>query len=130
MNERKTRKFKLRADQIRTIAPGYGLCFATDRIMVEGQRVGFMYREAPDRDPDSGWRFLAGDESDAYLNNADNLALYDVNILANYDPDIIRLLDAPAGSAFERGEDGTFEEVDFEPPQEGRGPEDTKRRWS
>lgn len=41
-------------------------CFATDRILVDGCKVGYMYREEPDSDssmPDSGWRFNAGDES-------------------------------------------------------------------
>jgi len=61
-----------------------------------------MYREEPDWPNDSGWRFLAGDEAPGYVDNPDNLALYDVNIIANYDPDIIPLLDAPFGSAFER----------------------------
>lgn len=38
-------------------------CLATDRIMVDGSRIGYMYREEPDPDmPDSGWRFTAGDD--------------------------------------------------------------------
>lgn len=77
-----------------------------------------MYREAADRDLDSGWRFMSGFESDEYMNDANNHALYDVNTIANYDPDIIPFLDAPVGSAFER-ESGTgrFVEVhDFDPP--------------
>lgn len=38
-------------------------CLATNRIMVEGCKVGYCYREKPDDDWDSGWRFTAGDES-------------------------------------------------------------------
>ena len=77
-----------------------------------------MYREAPDRDVDSGWRFTSGFEDDAYMDNPDNHGIYDVNTIANYDPDIIPFLDAPTGSAFEReGGDGAFREVDdFVPP--------------
>jgi hypothetical protein len=110
--------FRLRADQIRRIAEGRGACFATDMITCEGRKVAFMYRESPDRDIDSGWRFMSGFESDEYMNNPDNHAVYDVNTIANYDPDIIPFLDAPVGSAFER-ENGTgpFVEVhDFQPP--------------
>lgn len=110
--------FRLRADQIRPVATGYGGCFATDMITCGGRKVAFMYRERPDHDLDSGWRFLSGYESDEYMNDPDNHGLYDVNTLANYDPDIIPFLDAPAGSAFER-EDGTgpFVDVsDFQPP--------------
>ncbi|HEY3116196.1 MAG TPA: DUF2185 domain-containing protein, partial [Chloroflexota bacterium] len=36
-----------------------------------------MYREKPDWPRDSGWRFLAGNEPRDYIENADNLALYD-----------------------------------------------------
>ena len=38
-------------------------CFATDRILVDGCRVGYCYREEPeerDENWDSGWRFTAG----------------------------------------------------------------------
>ena len=31
-------------------------CIASDRIMVEGRKVGYMYREHADRKEDSGWR--------------------------------------------------------------------------
>jgi hypothetical protein len=111
------KKFKLAAEQIRDIATGHGACFATDRVTVEGQRVGFMYREPPDNEVDSGWRFMAGTESDEYVNDPENLAIYDVNTIANYDPDIVPFLGAPVGSAFERSPGGAFVEVhEFEPP--------------
>ena len=44
-------------------------CFATDRILVDGEKVGYMYREEPadGNDWDSGWRFTAGDESQEYM---------------------------------------------------------------
>ena len=50
--------------------------------------------------------FLAGDEFDDYVNDPDNLAIYDVNTVANCDPAIIPLLDAPVGSAFSRNPSG------------------------
>ena len=105
--------FRLSAEQIRPLAPGHGACFATDRITVDGEPVRYMYREAPDNDVDSGWRFLAGTEDQAYLDDSANIGLYDVNTIANYDPDIIPLLDAPEGSAFERRiEHGAFVPVE------------------
>jgi hypothetical protein len=99
---------------LQPLATGLGACFATDLITCDGQRVGYMYREAPDNDIDSGWRFLAGTESDAYMDDADNHAVYDVNTIANYDPEIVPFLEADEGTAFARGEDGKFVEV--EPP--------------
>ena len=112
------KQFHLRADEIRPLAEGRGGCFATDMITVEGQKVGYMYREEPDFNADSGWRFLTGLESQDYLDNADNVAIYDVNTIANYDPEIIPFLDAPTGSAFARDQhSGKFVEVDYEPDE-------------
>jgi hypothetical protein len=64
-----------------------------------------MYRDPPRNDLDSGWCFLSGDESQAYLDDPANLAIYDVNTIANCDPTIIGYLDAPVLSAFERQPD-------------------------
>jgi hypothetical protein len=109
------RKFRLRADQIKPVAVGYGGCFATDMITVDGCGVSFMYRQEPEFKVDSGWRFFAGLESQEYLDNPDNITIYDVNTIANYDPDIIPLLEAPVGSAFERdGTTGEFVEMEFD----------------
>jgi len=96
------KRYKLRADEIRPLAPGRGGCYATGHITVDGHRVGYMYRDPTDDDFDSGWRFFSGLESHEYANDADNVAIYDVNTVANYDPDVIAFLDAPPGSAFAR----------------------------
>ena len=83
----------------------------------KGKRVRFMYREAPDNEIDSGWRFLSGSESDEYMNDASKHGVYDVNTIANYDPDIVPFLNAPVGAAYERPEGDVFVKVDFSPPQ-------------
>jgi len=108
------KQFALAASAIKPLAEGRGSCIASDRITVARQAVGFMYREPADNDLDSGWRFFSGDESQEYADDPANFALYDVNTIANYDPDIIVHLDAPAFSAFERDADtGDFVPVDF-----------------
>ena len=96
------KQFKLKPDQIRPLVPRMGGCFASDMITVGGNKVGYMYREEPGFDADSGWRFLSGTESQEYLDDPENLQIYNVNTIANYDPDIIPFLDQPIGSAFER----------------------------
>jgi hypothetical protein len=93
------KEFRLAANQIRDLARGYGACIAGDRITGDGTKVGYCYRETPDGEPDSGWRFFAGDETQAYVDDAGKFAVCDINT-ANYDPDIIPLLDAPAGLRF------------------------------
>lgn len=98
-------------------------CIATDRITVDGLPVGYMYREKPDEDSpfegyDSGWRFTAGDESDEYMQKAENSGIYKLNTICQYDPDIIPLLHAPYGTAYIRDENGVFQEEPFEPLEE------------
>lgn len=105
---------KILGDQIRQLVPNVGGCFASDRITMEGAPVGYMYREQPDKDVDSGWRFFAGDESQEYADTPDHFAIYEVNTICNYDPAIIPFLDSPVGSAFGRvpGTD-SFEQEEF-----------------
>jgi len=114
------KKFLLPADKIIPLVEGMGACFATDLITVEGEPVGFMYREQPDNDTDSGWRFMSGQESEEYMENPDNLAIYDVNTIANYDRSIIPYLNFSVGSAFEKepGAQDFSEARDFFPPDD------------
>lgn len=108
--------FKLPPEQIRRLIPNMGGCYASDRITVDGSPVGYMYREEPDNEIDSGWRFFAGDESQGYADTPDNFAIYEVNTICNYDPAVVPYLNAPYGSAFGRVK-GTekFEEEGLEP---------------
>ncbi|MBR0839766.1 DUF2185 domain-containing protein [Bradyrhizobium liaoningense] len=96
------KRFAIDARDIRPPATGKGACLASDLITVAGKRVGFMYREPPDNAADSGWRFFSGEESQDFADDPKNFEIYDVNTIANYDPDIIPFLDAPEFSAFER----------------------------
>lgn len=110
------KKFKLAPDRIKPLKIDLGGCYATDMITVDGKRVNFMYREQPDYEQDSGWRFFSGYESDEYLDNPKNTEIYDVNTICNYDADIIPFLDAPAGTAFERdSKTGNFVKIKFSP---------------
>jgi hypothetical protein len=100
--EPRSKSFKIPGDQITQLIPSMGGCFASDRITVDGMKVGYMYREEANEDFDSGWRFFSGDETQEYADDPDNFAIYDVNTVCNYDPAIIPLLDAPIGAAFGR----------------------------
>ena len=67
-----------------------------------------MDRSGAASNTDSGWRFFAGTEPQEYMNDPENMAIYDVNTLATYATEIVPLLDAPVGAAYERDE-GTDE---------------------
>ena len=99
--------FRLKGGDIKPIAMGYGACIATDRITVDGEPVGYMYREEPEDPVDSGWVFMAGTETQDYMDDPANSGVYDVNTVANYDSDIIQFLDAPVGSRFSRWPPGS-----------------------
>jgi hypothetical protein len=99
------KKFKLQPDQFINLVPLIGGCFATDKITVDGMKVGRMYREEPnkkDKKWDSGWRFFSGTEDQEYVDYAANIMIYEVNTIANYDRAIIAYLDLPYGTELER----------------------------
>ena len=98
-------KFKLKKNQIKKIynSRGNAGCFASNRITVDGMKVGYMYREdGSGIFPDSGWRFFAGDESEAYVNNPQNFHIFDLNTICNYDSEIIPYLESDIGTAYYR----------------------------
>ena len=86
-------------------------CFVSNKILKEGWKVGYMYHETPDEGrPDSGWRFLKGDESNEFMDDPTNTSIVAINTLCNYDPEVIPFLNAPYGSAFIRVSEHEFEE--------------------
>ena len=105
--------FKVAKSDIKNIATGMGSCIATDLITVNGHSVGYMYREESSFDTDSGWRFMAGSETQDYMDVSNNSAIYDINTIANYDNDIVSLLDSPVGSAYERSTNGIFQVTEY-----------------
>ena len=100
------KKYRIPAEQIQPLAVGLGMCLAPDTILVQGLPVKTMYRVMPCRRQDSGWRFLAGCETPAYLADSRVNGIYDVNVVANYSPNIIENLGAPPYSAYEMTEYG------------------------
>jgi len=96
------KEFKIKGENIKQLIKSIGGCYATDKITVDGELVGFMYREQPDFKADSGWRFLSGSESQEYADIPNNWNIYDINTIANYDKAIIPYLELPIGTELER----------------------------
>lgn len=61
------KKFKKKAEDLINLVDMPQRCIATDKITCEGSKIGYMYREIPDDDMDSGWRFFAGSEDQEFL---------------------------------------------------------------
>ena len=96
---------KLKPEEIRKFISGMGYCYASRRITAEGMKVGYMYRETPDSPTDSGWRFFSGIETQEEVDNPDNIGIYDVNTIVNYDVSILPYLNTEPGTFLERMED-------------------------
>ena len=123
----RNRDFHMKAEDMKNLLPDWeeaSGCIATNRITVEGCKVGYCYREKADGDWDSGWRFTAGDESNEYMDDPNNAGIYGLNTICNDDPDIIPLLNTPAPCAFERDENGVFQQIkDWKPDEDEEDPD-------
>ena len=123
----RNRDYHVKAEDVKSLLPdwkGADGCIATNRITVEGYKVGYCYREKPDGGWDSGWRFTAGDESEAYMDDPNNAGIYKLNTICNDDPDIIPLLNTPAPCAFERDENGVFQQIkNWKPDEDEEDPD-------
>jgi hypothetical protein len=83
------------------------LCYS----LKERKPVGYLYREKPDTDNDSGWRVFSGEETQEYADDAQNFAMYNASTILEIDPSIGALLATHAPAAFERDVSGEFVQV-------------------
>ncbi|MGB4881651.1 MAG: DUF2185 domain-containing protein [Neisseria sp.] len=98
------------------LSTALGRCIATKAVSEHGEAVGFMYREAPVFENDSGWRFFSGNESDEYTENPDNFTVYNVSDITQTNPALAALTNQAEGSAWELNDSGEFEAVaDWQP---------------
>src|SRR5215831_5563580 len=79
---------------MRSLARGCGSCLAFDHIM-SPSKGRLLNREPPDHVMDGGWRFFSGEETQEHAADASSFETYDLNTIANYDPDLVPYLDAP-----------------------------------
>ena len=92
----------------------FGYVMASKMLVENERKVRFMYREEPSvntrvkRGQDSGWRFFCGDEDQDYLDNPDNIAIYDVDTIIAIDKSVTPYLNSVSGAAFEREDEDTY----------------------
>jgi hypothetical protein len=74
--------------------------FVSKRAL-EADHIGYCYRDEPENNIDSGWRFLYGDEDEDYLDNPTNSeAVYPEDMLS-INPALDSILSAPVHAEFE-----------------------------
>lgn len=76
-------------------------CFITKRAL-EKRAIHFMYRAKPEENtPDSGWRFMYGNEDEEYLKVKENTEVMSLNRVCNFQPDILAYVHAQIGKNYE-----------------------------
>ncbi|HET6559968.1 MAG TPA: DUF2185 domain-containing protein [Prolixibacteraceae bacterium] len=94
--------FMVIGEDERPIIKATGNCMATRKITQEGEPIDFMYRDEPEFEGDSGWRFLSGTESQAYADDPANWDISDLTTLSGKDKAIVPYMDHPVGTALGR----------------------------
>jgi hypothetical protein len=80
-----------------------GFAIVSRRIVTEGRKVRWMYREEPAAEFDSGWRFFGDDQ---YAEGGeDAFGMFPVSAVAEADPSIVPHLHREPPCAFERADD-------------------------
>ena len=83
-------------------------CFVKNNILDEGEAIGYLYREEPDAEDDSGWRFTTGSETDEYMNNSENSSYVSLGAVLREDDSVVHLLEHTSGIAFAKDQNGNF----------------------
>lgn len=88
---------------------------AVDLAAAAGRHVFDIPAARVNHAKDSGWRVLAGDESDEEIDDPQDIALLPLRVLVAAEAGLEPLLRTPAPAAFHREPNGEF--VPAEPPQ-------------
>jgi hypothetical protein len=90
-----------------------GYIIASHEVMVDGKPIGYLYREEPDNEDDSGWRVFSGEETQEYADDPMNFSMYNASTVIKANPSITEFLGRDYPVTFERASDtGEFVEVD------------------
>lgn len=81
-------------------------CLITRKALDSGC-IGYMYRQEPEEDSgDSGWRFMAGDETEDYVNEPGNIVMCRYSDVCNLAPSVRAYFYSNFGTQYERTIDG------------------------
>jgi hypothetical protein len=74
--------------------------FVSKRAL-EADHIGYCYRDYPETNIDSGWRFLYGDENEEYLDHPIHTETVYPEEMLSINPALDIILSAPVGAEFE-----------------------------
>lgn len=78
--------------------------FVSKRAL-QTDHIGYCYRDEPETNIDSGWRFLHGDEDEEYLSNPVNSEAVYPDEMISINPALDIILGSPVNSEFEWNEE-------------------------
>lgn len=87
--------------------------YVSKKITKEGWKAGYIWRDEPLNERDSGWSFMAGNEDEAYVNDPGNLVLMTIHQFLDLDRDVWKYIHHPAGTGMVRISSSEF---DFDAP--------------
>ena len=77
---------------------GLGGSVVSKNIISGKGLLKWCIREQPLNEVDNGWRFLSDIDTDEFLSDSSNMAVYDWGTLVEIEPAIMALLDMPIGA--------------------------------
>lgn len=109
---------KVSAAAVAMAAPPHGAALCSSRVVGPKRKdILFAYRQEPDNDADSGWRFLHGDESESFLGDPKNCLVCPLDLVFAMDGTVEALAKKRVGSAYKRESvDARWEKIaDYDP---------------
>jgi hypothetical protein len=76
-----------------------------------------MIHATADGDEPARWQFFAGDETEAFVDDPENIRVFSLNTIANHDPSVVPYLTAPVGSVWVRDGQRFVREGDLGAPR-------------
>lgn len=76
-------------------------CLVSKNITHNLQAIKWMYREEPIEEFDSGWRVFCESDTEEFINQPENVIPLDFNVLANLNPHVVEIYNAPVGADYE-----------------------------
>ncbi len=76
-------------------------CLVSKNITHNLHPIKWMYREEPIEEFDSGWRVFCEEDTEEFINQPENVMPIEFNILANLNPHVVEVYNAPVGADLE-----------------------------
>lgn len=92
ITENKIKEFTSQEEDFRILSELLKTCIVTKKLLDENWKVGLMQKMEPTSEMNSGWFLSVGNETQDYVNNAENLCIITLNELCEKDSVLIPYL--------------------------------------